>query len=236
VRSNEIVRLAPGLVARVSGLVDEVRDTRVHFEREVAIARHLRGGPVVEPYEPAGPHTCDGRVITLWHEVPPGPPAEGAAIGEALRDCHARLRTFDGELPPLRALLHEAAALSPELAPRLARCTDALDELPAQPVHGDAGLGNVLPGPRWNDWEDCCRGPVLWDMASLVARPRVMETDVERAEAALAAYGDAPGRDELLDVAVEARVLQATAWSALSVARGIADPAHLVKRRAWLGI
>ena len=235
VRSNEIVRLAPGLIARVSGLVAEVRDVRTHFSREVAIARHLRGCPIVAPYEPAGPHEHGGRVITLWEEAPPGRPGDGAAVGRALRACHERLASFDGELPPLRALLDEAAALSPELGPRIARCAAALDALPAQPLHGDAGVGNVLPGPRWNDWEDCCRGPVIWDVASLVARPRVMGTDVELAEAALAAYDDAPGM-ELLDVAIEARVLQGTAWSALSVARGIADPEHLRKRREWLGM
>ena len=238
-RSNEIWRLAPGLVARVSGLVAEVRDVRAHFEREVAVARHLRGGPVVSPYEPAGPHEIGShppRVITLWEEVPAGPPPGGAAIGAALRDCHERLRDFSGDLPPLRDLLGEAARMSPELAPRIARCADALDDLPAQPLHGDAGLGNVLTGPRWNDWEDCCRGPILWDIACLVARPRVMRTDLDTAEAALDAYGDAPGRVELLDTAIEARVLQGTAWSALSAARGVADPEHLRIRRAWLGL
>jgi hypothetical protein len=233
------VRLAPGLIARVSGLVDEVRDTREHFAREVAIARHLAGGPIVEPYEPAGPHEYAGRVITLWEEVSAGPPPDGMAIGCALRTCHERLASFGGDLPPLSALLDEAAALSPELAPRIARGAQALSALPVQPLHGDAGIGNVLSGPhpppRWNDWEDCCTGPLIWDVASLVARPRVMQTDLERAEAALAAYGDAPGL-ELLDVAIEARVLQATAWSALSVARGIADPEHLAKRRRWLGM
>ena len=134
------MRLAPGLVARVSGLVAEVRDVRAHFEREVAVARHLRGGPVVEPHEPAGPHEVDGRAVTLWEEVPPGPAPGGAEIGRALRTCHDRLRTFAGELPPLRALLEEAAAMSPELAPRIARCAERLDALPTQPIHGDAGI------------------------------------------------------------------------------------------------
>ena len=235
-RSNEIVRLSPGLVARASGLVAEVRDVRAHFEREVAVARHLRGCPIVNPYEPAGPHERGGRVITLWEEAPPGRPDDGAAVGRALRACHERLASFAGDLPPLGALLDEAAALSPELAPRIARCAEALDALPAQPLHGDAGVGNVLAGPLWNDWEDCCRGPVIWDVASLVARPRVMDTDVELAEAALAAYGSGVPGYELLDVAIEARVLQGTAWSALSVARGIADPENLRKRRAWLGL
>jgi Ser/Thr protein kinase RdoA (MazF antagonist) len=174
-------------------------------------------------------------VITLWEEAPAGPRPDGAAVGRALRACHERLASFDAELPPLRALLDEAAALSPDLAPRIARAAEQLEALPVQPLHGDAGIGNVLPGPRWNDWEDCCTGPLIWDVASLVARPRVMGTDLEIAEGALAAYGDAPGL-ELLDVAIEARVLQATAWSALSVARGIADPENLRKRRAWLGM
>jgi hypothetical protein len=222
-----------GPVARVGGLTARVREVREHFGREVDLARFLAaaGAPVVCPVEPAGPHERDGRVLTLWELVPDGPEPAGPALGAALRECHDALRGYRGALPPLRSLLDEAADVARMalhgadralVVDGLARVTDAL---PAggQPLHGDAGLLNVLPGPRWNDWEDACVGPVDWDLASLVTTGRVLDRDRERAEGALRAAGGQP--DPLF---VEARALQTAAWSAL------AGSPNLDRRLAWL--
>jgi hypothetical protein len=221
-RSNVIVLLAPGgPVARVGGLTATVRDVREHFAREVDVARflHAAGAPVVAPHEPAGPHERDGRALTLWELVPDGPPPGGAELGAALRACHEALRGYRGTLPPLHALLDEAAvvarrALDGEdralVVDGLARVVEALPD-GGQALHGDAGLLNVLPGPRWYDWEDAVFGPVGWDLACLVTTRRVLEYDRERAEAALAAAGVEP--DPLL---IRARALQTAAWSALA--------------------
>ena len=79
---------------------------------------------------------------------------------------------------------------------------------PVQPLHGDASLGNALPGPLWNDWEDGERRAV--------------------AEAALAAYGAA-----LPELFVRARGLQVVAWSGFAAAAGDAR-ARVRARLAWL--
>src|SRR5206468_8867460 len=128
--------------------------------------------------------------------LPPG----GPALGGALRACHTALRGYRGELPPLRALLDEAAAVArlglsgEDRALVIDGIARVVGELPAggQPLHGDAGLGNALPGPRWNDWEDACVGPADWDRACLVTTARVLGQDRARAEAALAAAGEEP--------------------------------------------
>jgi hypothetical protein len=233
-RSNTMVLLAPGgPVARVGGLTTRVREVREHFSREVDLARFLAaaGAPAVRPFEPAGPHELDGRVLTLWELVPDGPGPGGTELGAALRACHEVLRGYRAELPPLRALLEEAGevtrrALGGEdrrlVLHRLARVTEELPD-GGQPLHGDAGLLNVLPGPVWNDWEDACVGAVDWDLACLVTTRRVLDYDRERAEAALAAAGGEP--DPLY---VEARALQTAAWSAL------AGSANLGRRLEWL--
>ena len=247
VRSNVVALLAPGgPVARIGGLTAEVRDVREHFARELKLARHLRdaGAPATRPFEPAGPHERDGFVVTLWEEVGPGPPADGARAGVALRTCHEALRTLDpAGLPPVAALLGEARALVDRagraradrllLRGHLMRATAEVlaAGLPSQPLHGDAGPGNVLPGGLWNDWEDCCAGPVVWDLASLVSSPRVLGVERERAEAALAAYGSFDGD---LDVFVHARASQVTAWAAFAVSRGASMPARLEARLSWL--
>src|SRR3954451_6206269 len=262
--SNVIVRLAPdGPVARVSGLVDRVRDTRAHFTRDVAIARHLAvaGAPAVRPAEPAGPHAVDGRlappaagpsqpagphavdgrVVTFWEWVaPPGAPA-GPEIGRALRACHEAVAGLEVDLPPLQSLLDEASVVAGRGAltvddrnyvrvelERVSARIAALG-LPERPLHGDAGLGNVLPGPRWNDWEDACLGPPAWDRACLVTTARVQNQDRERAEAALAAAGEEPA-----PLFVRGRALQATAWSSLAVTAGTTTPQRLARRLAWL--
>jgi aminoglycoside/choline kinase family phosphotransferase len=60
-----------------------------------------------------------------------------------------------------------------------------------QPIHGDASFSNLLAttaGPRWNDLEDVCVGPVEWDVAGVLADARAKRGDEFAAEV-LAAYG-----------------------------------------------
>src|SRR5262249_23995975 len=86
-----------------------------------------------------------------------------------------------------------------------------------RPVHGDAHLNNVLHtarGPLWGDWEDCFLGRRGWDLACLVKTQRVLGEGEGSSEIALAAYGD-DFDSGLLDLMIEARTVQVTAWSAL---------------------
>ncbi|MGH2863297.1 MAG: phosphotransferase [Solirubrobacteraceae bacterium] len=148
------------------------------------------------------------------------------AAGDGLRNCHHALRSFSGELPPLAHLFDEAE--------RIVHSVVIEDEdrlifrrafihahallnghgLPVQPLHGDAGLGNVLTGGVWHDWEDSSIGPIIWDLAALVSTARITGTRAQRAEATLVAYGDDPGLD-YLDAFVALRGLQVLAWSLL---------------------
>jgi hypothetical protein len=249
VRSNVVVRLAPaGPFARVGGLTAEVRDVRLNFGRELALTRHLgaAGAPSVRPHEPAGPHEYDGLVITLWEAAPDGPPPAGEDAGRALRACHEALRTLPAAselaLPGLGEALGlvdaiEDLARADRLLLRghLLRATAEVlaAGLPAQPLHGDAGPGNVLSGPLWNDWEDCCTGPVAWDLGCMVSTPRVLGIERDHAEAALKAYGSFPG-DHRLDVFVHARAAQTAAWSAYAASRGRGTPTRTAARLAWL--
>jgi Ser/Thr protein kinase RdoA (MazF antagonist) len=92
-----------------------------------------------------------------------------------LRELHEALAGFPGDLAPVREIRDWLARLldSPGLAAsdtdplraRLEALTPAVFEsaLPAQALHGDASLSNVLRtrgGLVWNDFEDVCFGPV----------------------------------------------------------------------------
>jgi thiamine kinase-like enzyme len=90
-----------------------------------------------------------------------------------------------------------------------------------RPLHGDAHLGNVLnapEGPLWGDWEDVFAGPLAWDLACLVTETRIYGTEAERVAEALRGYGGGVDDDEL-ELFVEARALQAVAWSILITRR-----------------
>ena len=234
-RLNVLVWLKPApIVARVAGTIADVRPGDEWLRREVAVAGSLAaaGAPVVAPSceLPPGPHLQAGRLVSFWTHVPAREaPVDPVAAGEALRVCHAALRSFAGSLPLLgviteaEALLARLAAegtLAPDGAGGIQRRFDelraALENLraPVQPLHADAHLGNVLngpDGPLWNDWEDTCLGPVGWDAACLVSTARMTGEGRAEAEAALAASGIALDPGELA-LWVEARMLQALVW------------------------
>jgi Ser/Thr protein kinase RdoA (MazF antagonist) len=72
-----------------------------------------------------------------------------------------------------------------------------------RPLHGDAHARNALvtaDGPVWMDLENICRGPVEYDLASLLFRTRVHGWPA--GAEAVAAYGahDAALVEELLPV------------------------------------
>jgi hypothetical protein len=230
---NVHVHLRPApVVARVAGTIARVRRGTTWQRRAIAVAGHLAraGAPVVAPSAelPPGPFEHEGRALSFWDYVPvTGEPADPVAAGEAVRECHEALRSFNGSLPVLsgvteaEALLMRLAAeeaLDRETATKLLhRIEDlraALGSLrsPVQPLHGDAHLDNVLSppsGPLWNDWEDTCLGPKGWDAACL----RLTRDGGERAEAALAASGIRIDPGEL-GLWVEARSLQLAVWRA----------------------
>lgn len=162
-----------------------------------------------------------------------------------LRSCHETLRNFDGPLPTLGSLFEEARRIVDSVALSVedhrifrhamlsARELLATHDLPEQPLHGDAGLGNVLPLGVWHDWEDSCRGPVIWDLASLVSTARVIGRDRERAEATLRAYGDAPGMKQI-DAFVAIRGLHVLSWSLLASKHERRTRASTQARLRWL--
>ncbi|MGH3965611.1 MAG: phosphotransferase family protein [Pseudonocardiaceae bacterium] len=120
-------------------------------------------------------------VATVWQSVPPtGPPPGGANLASLLRAVHAvpkpcralpnwdPLTDFDNRMRHTTSmssadrdfLLHRSA----ELAAAVAELNFAL---PTAVVHGDAHLGNVIPGPSGPvlcDFDSCSIGPPEWDL------------------------------------------------------------------------
>jgi thiamine kinase-like enzyme len=116
---------------------------------------------------------------------------------------------FAGELPGfadlqrdierLLGLLRPSADLSADRIQSLEARLRALGEsvfearLPAQPLHGDASLTNLLRTPSgrlvWNDFEDTCRGPLHWDVAGYVISLESNGADPAFVDRALSAYG-----------------------------------------------
>lgn len=183
--TNVVIQLAPApVVARVSVTLGRLRGA--DWEREVvALASFLADvdAPVVRPSAelPAGPHEHDGLVISFWEHVEHDPErADAATAGHSLRELHTKLQRYPGRLPRFERLDEIQDVIDglprPEAAvlrEAHARLADAPVAGPVRPIHGDVHFRNVLwspDGPRWNDLENACLGPVEYDLAGLAWR------------------------------------------------------------------
>ena len=150
------------------------------------------------------------------------PPPQPRELGRSLRRLHAALADFPGDLAPLSEIRDWLERLLAELRPspsltrqdidRLRVKLDALtpavfeSSLPAQALHGDVSMSNVLrteSGLVWNDLEDVC---------GLVASARARGHSAKFVEELLASYGD-PGVEDL-EAFLEAHALYEVIWQA----------------------
>jgi hypothetical protein len=238
--SNALVHLKPApVVARVMTATAVLHDDVERWlTREVAVAAFVaeRSDLIVPPADilPPGPHERDGLWMTLWKFIPhdaQAPPPEPRQLGGSLRRLHDVLAGFAGDLAPLSETRDWLERLLAELRPSrwltrqdlqwLRRELDALtpavfeSSLPAQALHGDASMSNLLPtdrGPAWIDLEDVCAGPVAWDVAGLVSSARGRGQSATFSDELLAAYGD-PGVEDL-EAFLEAHALYEVVWQA----------------------
>jgi Phosphotransferase enzyme family len=243
--SNVLVHLKPApVVARVmTGTAVLHDDPERWLAREVAVGAFAaeRSDLVAPPTDilPPGPHLQDGLWMTLWKFVPhdaQAPPPEPRQLGSSLRRLHAVLADFPGDLAPLSETRDWLERLLDELRPspwltqrdidwlrsELEALTPAVFEssLPAQALHGDASMSNLLrteSGPVWIDLEDVCAGPVAWDVSGLVSSARARGRSAQFIEELLAAYGE-PGV-EGLEAFLEAHALYEVVWHAFEARR-----------------
>ncbi len=231
--ANVVVHLSPApVVAKVAASTTAIRpEPAAWLQRELDVTRFLagRGAPVVvpSPEVPATVHHGDGQVMSFWQYVDSsGALPDEAIIGSTLRDLHAALRDYPGQAPVLAPLGDIPAFLArphtiltavqaAALAAAYARLTAELTPHPAQPLHGDAGAGNLMAtgdGWVWHDFEDTCSGPVAWDLAASTASQRLDGSRI------LAAY-DAPVDPAQLEVCQQLRRLHLSVWYALYTER-----------------
>lgn len=217
--SNLVVHLEPApVVARVMTATRVLHeDVPGWLARVVDVASFLAGrdAPVAPPTDlvAPGPHEHEGEWVTLWRWVDdaPGPPPRPAETAASLRELHAALADYPGDLP---SFTETAVALDrlPEvghLRAELGRVRPLIATAgPVQPLHGDPGPSNTLREDGrllWNDLEDVCVGPVAWDLASALGEGP--------ARTALAAYGEEVDPEEL-DRFAEVFDLYARIWRA----------------------
>ena len=232
-----VVHLPPNpVVARVTRVAHHIRPVE-DVAGTVALARAL-GGLVVPPAEGVdpGPHLADGRYVTFWTHVDPVP-ATPAEAGASLRAFHqtarrhdGRLRSFDPRPEAVRIadlIGGDAGATLQAVAARI-----PVPDLPAQPIHGDAHLGNALAEGRWLDLDEACLGPPEWDLACLRHRSFFFgEIPRETAEA-LAAYGSF---DEAAVAALDPLVvLWTAAWGTMAAVLGEPIGPRTHRRLTWL--
>lgn len=171
-RDPVVIRLVtlPSYVPRAKLAVDAAT---VFAEHDVPAVRLLPGVPQ--------PVQVGGYVATVWQAVAPtGPVPGGMDLANLLRAVHKvplpcralpewdPFTAFNNRVRHTTALatadrdflLHRSA----ELAAAAAELTFAL---PTAVLHGDAHLGNVIPGPDQPvlcDFDSCAVGPPEWDL------------------------------------------------------------------------
>jgi hypothetical protein len=241
--SNVLVHLRPSpVVARVmTGTAALHDDLEGWLAREVAVGAFLaERGLAVLPSDLLAPGPCrqDGLWMTFWtfveHDASEALP-RADELGGSLRELHAALAGYPGELGPLGDIRDWLDGLlvqlgrSPTLTlrerdmlrSRLHEMTPTVFEtsLPAQPIHGDASMSNLFRtenGLIWNDLEDACVGPVHWDVAGLVVEARASGASEAFVADFLRAY-DGPELEELTDF-MAAHRLYTTVWQAFAQA------------------
>lgn len=242
--SNVLVHLKPTpAVARVMTATALLHDDAESWlAREVTVGAFLaKRGLAVSPTRllPPGPHQRDELWMTVWDYVPhdsSGSLPRASELGDSLRRLHAALAEFAGELESLVSIQQWLERLLDELQPApwlssvdIESLRASLYELtprvfdssqPAQALHGDAGIGNLLrtdKGLLWNDLEDVCTGPVAWDVAGLVGSARARGQSDAFVEEILDAYGG-PQLSELSDF-IAADELYVTIWQSYDAQR-----------------
>jgi hypothetical protein len=241
--ANVIVHLLPSpVVAKVAASTPEVRpDSAAWLQRELDVATFLTaaGAPVLpaSPEVAATTYAGDGHVMSFWRYLRSvsAELADEDTIGAMLRDLHAALRSYPDTLAVLAPLKDIPAYLArPQtqvtagqaaaLAAAYARLTAELDlTSPGQPLHGDAGPGNLMAadtGWVWNDFEDTCSGPVTWDLAASTANPRRDRVRILTAYRAGVGTGVSTAVDAgQLAVCEQLRRLHLTVWYGLYAER-----------------
>lgn len=222
--NNAVFELAAHpVVVRLVTLPSYVARAEVAVTAATVFADH--GAPTIRLLPGLGrqPIRVGDHVATLWERVPQAGPAPGGAdLAAILRAIHAvevpagRLPRWD-PLGDLRNRFLDARALPTAdltfLLGRVDELTDAVADLefalPTRVVHGDAHLGNVIPGPGGPvicDFDSCCIGPPEWDLTPMaVSAVRLGRSKVQQ-RALTAHYG--------FDV---------TAWDGFGVLRDIRD-------------
>lgn len=215
--SNVMVHLRPSpVVARVmTGTVALHNDPQQWLEHEVAVQSFLAQASMAVAPSPSiapGPYERDGLWMTFWALLDRQRSADlrdGAELlGETLRELHDELRRFSGELPGFADLRDDIERLRRQLRPRPGVDQGRIDALgtrlhalsdtvfeaewPAQALHGDATVYNLLRTPEglvWNDLEDVFRGPVHWDVIGFAMSLEFAGADAAFVGRMLEAYG-----------------------------------------------
>ena len=116
----------------------------------------------VSPTGPAPGGTDLARLLRAVHAIPP--PCRRLPKGDPLTDFDNRVWDTTMTRADRAFLLHRSA----ELAAAVARLRFPL---PTAVLHGDAHLGNVIPGPDGPvlcDFDSCSVGPPEWDLTPVV--------------------------------------------------------------------
>lgn len=178
--NNAVFRLASdSVVVRLVTLPSYVPRAELAVAAATVFAEH--GVPTIRLLPGiAQPVRVGAHVATVWQAVPPvGPRPGGAELARLLRAVHAvpapcrglpdwdPLTDFDNRVWDTTMTRADRAFLLHRSAELAAAVEELRFPLPTAVLHGDAHLGNVIPGPDGPvlcDFDSCSVGPPEWDL------------------------------------------------------------------------
>jgi Phosphotransferase enzyme family len=151
------------------------------------------------------PAHASGHAATVWQRVAAdGPAPTGEDLAHLIRRFH-RLPALD-DLPPwdpIRSIRRRLADADGPSEDELAFLTDRCDDVEARlanlspgldpgPIHGDAFVGNVIPGPDGPilcDFDSTSIGPREWDLTPVAVGSLRFDYAVDPQDSFAATYG-----------------------------------------------
>ncbi|MFN2494487.1 MAG: phosphotransferase [Pseudonocardiaceae bacterium] len=178
--NNAVFRLATSpVVIRLVTLPSYIPRAELAVAAATMFAEH--GVPAIRLLPGvAQPVRVGEHVATVWQAVSPtGPSPGGADLARLLRAVHAvpapcrglpewdPLTDFDNRVWDTTMTRADRAFLLHRSAELAAAAAELQFPLPTAVLHGDAHLGNVIPGPDGPvlcDFDSCSVGPPEWDL------------------------------------------------------------------------
>jgi thiamine kinase-like enzyme len=223
-----VLKINDHLVARIVDINSGTRNDPSWYQKEIEIAKFLtvKNLPIIRLSSevPKNLFIYKNFVVNFWEyiQIISGE-FDYSDIGKCLAKCHRSLKEYANNLDTLGILNETLDILNQNsffdsvtrtlLISSLEKSIQELSKFGMQAIHGDAHLGNFIntdEGILLSDWEDAFRGPIEWDLASVIWNLKILDNNEKSSDMILSSYGKF--NHEALKYSMIGRAAVMSAW------------------------